>query len=137
MRVMMAMEYSDSATVGRMRWTSTSPSAVQSPRMMVSSMKKPVPPVGWSRGVTRPLDGSTCRMPANSKMSRMPDQKMGMDTPTRATTMLTLSASLFFLTAAKTPRATPRSDATMMAQMASSAVAGKRAAISAVTGWCV
>ena len=56
MRVMMAMEYSDSATVGRMRWTSTSPSAVQSPRMMVSSMKKPVPPVGWSRGVTRPLD---------------------------------------------------------------------------------
>ena len=67
----------------------------------------------------------------------MPDQKMGMETPTRATTMLTLSASLFFFTAASTPRATPRSDATMMAQMASSAVAGKRAAISAVTGWCV
>ena len=51
--------------------------------------------------------------------------------------MLTLSACLFFLTVAKTPRATPKSDATMMAQMASSAVAGKRAAISAVTGWCV
>ena len=134
MRVMMAMEYSDSATVGRMRCTSTSPSAFQSPCMMVSSMKNPVPPVGWSRGVTRPLDGSTCRMPANSRISRMPDQKMGMDTPTRATTMLTLSAALFFFTAANTPKATPTRAATMMAQMASSAVAGKRAAISWVTG---
>ena len=64
----------------------------------------------------------------------MPDQKMGMDTPTRATTMLTLSAALFFFTAANTPKATPTRAATMMAQMASSAVAGKRAAISWVTG---
>ena len=64
----------------------------------------------------------------------MPDQKMGIDTPTSATTILTLSASLFRRTAASTPRATPRSDATMMAQTASSAVAGKRAAISCVTG---
>ncbi len=61
----------------------------------------------------------------------MPDQKMGIDTPTSATTMLTLSASLFFgAPPPSTPRATPRSDATMMAQTASSAVAGKRAAIS-------
>ena len=67
----------------------------------------------------------------------MPDQKMGIDTPTSAMSMLTLSAALFFFTAASTPKATPTIYATMMAQMASSAVAGKRAAISAVTGWWV
>lgn len=137
MRVMMAMEYSDSANVGRMRCTSTSARPAQLPCMMVSRMKNPVPPDGCRRGDTRPLDGSQCRMPENSRISRMPDQKMGIDTPTSAMSMLTLSAALFFFTAASTPKATPTIDATMMAQIASSAVAGKRAAISAVTGWWV
>ena len=67
----------------------------------------------------------------------MPDQKIGIDTPMSAMTMLTLSASLFFFTAASTPSAMPHTDATMMAQMASSAVAGKRDAISAATEVCV
>ena len=44
MRVMMAMEYRESANVGKMRWTSTSPKAAMSPFMMVSMMKNPVPP---------------------------------------------------------------------------------------------
>ena len=55
--------------------------------MMVSRMKNPVPPDGCRRGDTRPLDGSQCRMPENSRISRMPDQKMGIDTPTSAMKM--------------------------------------------------
>ena len=80
----------------------------------------------------RPLEGSHPRMPENSRMRRIPDQNTGIEMPMSAMTMETLSASLFFFTAARTPSAMPMTEATMMAQTASSAVAGKRAAISLV-----
>ena len=104
---------------------------------MVSKMKKPVPPVGCKSGVTRPEDGRICSVAENSKMSRMPDQKTGIDTPMSASTIEALSASLFFFTAASTPSAIPQMEATIMAHNASSAVAGKRAASSDATGVCV
>ena len=65
-------------------------------------------------------------------MSRMPDQNTGIEMPISAMIMEMLSAILFFFTAASTPSAMPMTEATMIAHTASSAVAGKRAAISLV-----
>ena len=53
----------------------------------------------------RPLEGSHPRMPENSRMRRIPDQNTGIEMPMSAMTMETLSASLFFFTAARTPSA--------------------------------
>ncbi len=67
-------------------------------------------------------------------MSNMPSQKIGIETPISATSVLAKSAAVFFFTAAVTPSRMPRIDARMIEQIASSIVAGKRAIISFITG---
>ena len=66
-------------------------------------------------------------------ISRMPSQKIGIDTPTRANREPAASKTEFFFTAAITPSRIPRTDAKMIAATASSIVAGKRAPISRAT----
>ena len=82
----------------------------------------------------RPPDGRRCRNPLKNMMNRMPSQKIGIETPTRANSVLAASKTEFFFTAAKTPSRIPMMDAKMIAARASSIVAGKRAPISAATG---
>ena len=67
-------------------------------------------------------------------MSMMPSQKMGMETPTRESSMPPLSKMEFLWTADMTPTTIPSTEARMMATMASSTVAGNRDMISSTTG---
>jgi hypothetical protein len=57
-----------------------------------------------------------------------------MDTPIRAVIIPALSNIVFFFTAEIAPIIIPSSEANMMADMASSMVAGKRESISFITG---
>ena len=52
-------------------------------------------------------------------MSRMPSQKIGIDTPMSANTIEMPSIAVFLRTAESTPRATPTSPAMRMATTAS------------------
>jgi hypothetical protein len=67
-------------------------------------------------------------------MSRMPSQKIGIETPTSASKVPAASKMEFFFTAATTPSSIPITEAKMIAAIASSIVAGKRAPISLATG---
>ena len=82
----------------------------------------------------RPPDGRRCRNPLKNMMNRMPSQKIGIDTPTRAIIVPPASKIEFLFTAATTPRVTPTIEANVIAASANSIVAGKRAPISAETG---
>ena len=63
-----------------------------------------------------------------------PDQKIGIDIPTRASSMLAASTGVPLCTAETTPSAMPMTEASTMATRASSTVAGKRLMISCATG---
>ena len=63
-------------------------------------------------------------------ISKIPSQKMGMDTPTKDRSIPPLSKMEFLFTAEITPMAIPKAEARIIATTASSTVAGKRDMIS-------
>ena len=65
-----------------------------------------------------PYTGNQPSFRENSKISITASQKMGMDTPMREITMLTLSTQVFCLTAARMPRGSASSTDTTAATRA-------------------
>ena len=68
-------------------------------------------------------------------MSRMPNQKPGMDTPSSEAAVATRSRFVFLRTAASTPKGTAVARANTMAAKVSSMVAGRRLRITSLIGW--
>lgn len=80
-----------------------------------------------------PYTGNRFSFREKSRISITASQKMGMDTPIRETTMLTLSTQVFCFTAARMPRGRASRMDTTAATSVSCTVYGKRAMISPVT----
>jgi len=78
----------------------------------------------WAR-VPLPATGNQPSPTEKMRMARRPNQKTGMETPRRASTITERSKPLPGRRAARTPRGIPVSTATKMAAEASSRVLGK------------
>ena len=87
-----------------------------------------------SHGDTYPDAGSQPRWTANSKMSMMPSQKCGTESPESARTLAATATGRPCLTAAMIPAGMPIRSAIAMEQTASSTVTGSLAASSWDTG---
>src|SRR5882672_3255720 len=89
---------------------------------------------GSSSNGTNPDAGSQPRAIANSRMPICPNQKFGMDSPSRATEFAAHSSGPRLRTAAITPAESPMRMATIMASSASSSVTGSACWMISVTG---
>ena len=98
-------EYRESASVGSMRWTSTSPSATQSPCMMVSMMKKPVPPLGCRSGEDAPARGQDVQDAREQQDEQDARPEDGHGHAHQRYQHAHVVRALFFFTAASTPSA--------------------------------
>ena len=82
----------------------------------------------------RPKDGSQRNVTANSRISRIPVTKVGVDTPTSDTACTPLASGPRGLIAVSTPSGMPMASASAVATATSSSVAGSRSAIMSETG---
>jgi len=81
-----------------------------------------------------PPTGNHSRCSENSQMSSGPSQKLGIDTPTSATSIETLSKAPYCLTAASTPIGMAINSATSIAASDSSTVGPRRSSSTSRTG---
>ena len=81
-----------------------------------------------------PEEGNHPNFRENNRISNRPSQKIGIETPINAITMLMLSNRVFCFTAATTPSGTATTTARSMAQAVSLMVLGKRLNTSSDTG---
>ena len=87
----------------------------------------------WGRSPP-PVAGNQPRCSEKTKISRRPSQKLGIDTPSSATTIAPTSSQELRPSAATRPSGTPRPIATSMLARASWAVLPTFSAISVATG---
>ena len=83
---------------------------------------------------SRPETGSHFNVMENSKISIMPAQKAGIETPSRETLVHRWSRMVFCLTAEMIPRVIPTTAEMRILRNASFAVVGKRSISSSITG---
>ena len=81
-----------------------------------------------------PVAGNQPRWSENPRISRSPSQKLGIDTPRRATIIARTSSHEFRTSAATSPSDTPRTSATTMLAVARTAVLPRFSPISWATG---
>src|SRR5688572_24740615 len=94
-------------------------------------------PSGSSAMGTKPEAGSQPSRTETSRMSMMPSQKFGTDTPHREAPLASRSHTVLRRTAAITPAGSAMARATSSDRKASSMVMGSLAATVAATGWRV
>jgi len=104
------------------------------PARSVSISRKPVTRATSAPKGIRPPTGNTPRFTAKTRISRMPNQKPGSDTPNSETADSARSSQESRFTAAATPSGTATATATSSATSVSSMVAGRRSAMTSKTG---
>ena len=81
-----------------------------------------------------PVIGSHWRVTAKSRISRSPDQKIGMESPPSDRSMASRSTHVSWYTAARSPRPTPTTTVMPMAASASRTVYGSISTTDVRTG---
>src|SRR5712692_9895499 len=105
----------------------------------VTRMISPIMPVpnaiaGMMPYVLRPEDGSQLKYPDMTRISMMPNQKLGIEMPKKPNIEPKLSAHEFGFAPAQTPSGMPKMIAISRDATASSMVAGSRSPIKLITG---
>ncbi len=84
--------------------------------------------------LSHPATGSHCNFIENTYISNKPNQKLGRDIPSSATSITPISEKEYGLTAEIIPAINPRTTVMTILKNASSMVIGKRIIISSNTG---